>query len=122
MGTISIPYLAADNILVFFLRHGRIGADIHEPQAAFSVEHRPGGGESSGHKADVGVVVVECLVNIAAAEQEVHVLALGIHHNQELDREALQNGQTLGSIRLGRFLFSRHYFFARASRCGSGLR
>ena len=51
----------------------------------------PGGSESLSHKTNVGVVVVEGRVKVAAAEQKVHVLAFRENHDKKLDREPLQD-------------------------------
>lgn len=51
----------------------------------------PGRGKGPGHEADMGVVGVEGLVDVAAAELEVHVLALSENLDEDLERETLQD-------------------------------
>lgn len=119
-----MAHLIADNILMLLRRHkGVMGLDrLGVRAAALPVVHGPGRGEGPSHEADMGIVVVEGLVDMAAAELEVHVLALGENHDEELEWEALQDRDASRRLGLNRLLLWLCDFFVCVSGTGWGPR
>lgn len=81
----------------------------------------PGWGKSPGHKANVRVVVVEGGMDVAVAVLEVHVLALCENHDEELDREALEDRLAPGGLCLSSLLLFRRNN-SRVRAAGGGRR
>lgn len=87
-----MTYLTSGNVPAALVICGRITHHADLLAAIGCKVMQPGWSEGPSHKSDLGVFIVEGLVNLAVAVHEIHVLALRKNHNEDLDWKPFKNG------------------------------